>query len=208
MPSWLGLRVPPAPDPHERGLVTKCVLSPPLLPVLLSQATGPSAASTGKRWEQTSELQQGVYWSRNVYCIQNLADPLFLQICPVGIGFASPFGEGEAVHPSSPGTALLSLVQCRCMVRSGTSFQERPPATAALGLAWHLASPHVVLTWILSSPAAWVGTHKLSAFWHVSSCTAGVARLRPLEHLRWVQERKPSLLPVGPALRACCWSHS
>ncbi|KAM9614596.1 uncharacterized protein ACIBXB_021527 [Morphnus guianensis] len=91
---------------------------PLLLPVLPSQAAGPNSASTGKGWEQSSELQRGVYWSRDVYCIQNLADPLFLWVYPVVVGFASPFAEGEAVQPSSLGTALLRFMQCTCVVHS------------------------------------------------------------------------------------------
>lgn len=41
-----------------------------------------------------------------------------------------------------------------------------------------------------------------------SGCAAGVAGLQPLEHLRWVQAHKSSLLPGGPVLWACCWSPS
>lgn len=90
-----------------------------LLPVLPSHAAGPNSATAGKGWEQSSELQRGVYWSRDVYCIQNLADPLFLWVYPVVVGFASPFGEGEAVQPSSLGTALLRFMQCTRMVHRG-----------------------------------------------------------------------------------------
>ena len=116
---------------------------PLLLPVLPSQAAGRNSASTGKRWEQTSELQQGVYWSRDVYCIQNLADPLFLWLYPVAVGFAFPFGEGEAVQPFSLGTTLLRLMQCTCTVCSSirrphslsgaSSDRSRPGAGMASG---------------------------------------------------------------------------
>lgn len=92
-PSWLGMDGawgPPAPDPQGRGskyvlkvLACRCCLSCP--PKQLAQTAG-----AGNRWEQTSELHQGIYWSRDVYCIQNLASPLFMQIYPMAVGFTSP----------------------------------------------------------------------------------------------------------------------
>lgn len=131
---------------------------PPLLPLLPSQTAGPNSASACKRSEQTSELQQGVYWPRDVYCIQKFAGPLFLWVYTMAVGFASPFGEGEAVHPSSPCiapsspcTALLRLMQCTCTVHSGirrpcslpgaSSDGSRPGAGPASGFTSLLFDP-------------------------------------------------------------------
>lgn len=148
--------------------------------------------------------------------------PLIYADLSHGCWFHFPFGEGEAVHPSPPGTMLLRLVQCTCTVAFGdpAAFQEYPLTVATLGLAQHLISPHFFLTWLLSSRAAVPGGDPTGclSFWRCSrmgrihiliskasgNSAAGVAGLQLLEHLRWIQPCKPSLLPVGPVLQACC----
>lgn len=199
---------------------------PLLLPVLPSQAAGPNSASAGKRWEQTSELQQGVYWSRDVYCIQNLADPLFLWLYPVAVGFAFPFGEGEAVQPFCLGTTLLRLMQCTCTVcnsirrppslSGASSDRSRPGAGMASGFTsclFDLAPQFpscmggILQAVRISGDGGCMGRIHVLISKASGGCAAGVAGLQPLEHLRWVQAHKPSL-PGGPVLLACCWSPS
>lgn len=147
-----------------------------------------------------------------------------MRVCPVAVGFASPFGEEKVMHPSSPGT---SLVQCMCMVHNSVRRLHSLPGASSdcshpgAGLASGFTSllfdpaPH------FPSSSVWGESHRLTYCWQcicmrrilTPSARPVVAaqlvvEVQPLERLRWVQALKPSLLPVGPVLRAWCWSPS
>lgn len=111
-----------------------------LLLILFSQTAAQTLAALGKRWEQISELQQGADCFWDAYCIQNLADSLFLWLYPVTVGFVSPFGEGEAMQPSSLGIMLRRLPQCTlaapCSLPGASPNQSHPRS----GLASHFTS--------------------------------------------------------------------
>lgn len=130
------------------------------------------------------------------------------------------------MHRSSLGTALLRLMQCTCIVHSSIQRSRSLPGASSdcshpgAGLASGFTSllfdpaPH------FPSCSAWE-SHRLTHCWRCrigrirnpvskasGGCAAGVVEGQPLEHLRWVQAHKPSPLPVGPVLRACCRSPS
>lgn len=157
--------------------------APPALP--------DSCPNSGRAWqeEQISELQQGADCFWDAYYIQTLADSLFLWLYPVNVGFVSPLVRESPC--SLPLWVSYSIGSCSAHCLYLAAFQEQPLTKATLGVAWHLISLHVFLTWFLDSPYAFGGRHSWRCACmgkvHTSAASPVAAaqlcgRLQPLEH--------------------------